>query len=556
MTGRLAGAKSAARQRILLADDNADMRSYLKRILGRDYEVQTAANGEEALALAIDSPPDLILSDVMMPRLDGFGLLNQLRARPETKTIPVILLSARAGEESRVGGLDAGADDYLVKPFTARELLARISSHLAMARVRKEATQSLETSEGRFRTMANSAPVLIWMAGPDKRSTWVNEPWLKFTGRRMDQDLGDGWTELVHPEDRDACLATYHQSFDNRQHFSVELRLRRHDGEWRWVLNHGIPLLSETGEFTGFIGSCIDITDRKEMERQLQLLLDASGTLLASPHEANVVQTILSVAQRFVTADAYAIWRQTWPDVWTAIASVGLSDDYSRTALQRAAQSGLLPEPQAYFDIEQAPHLANRLEMYRAEGIRSLLTVPMTLHGTLSGTLVFYYHKPHHFTDKEIRLAATLANLTSAALGTSDLYERQKALRNVAEETARRTEFLAEAGSTLVSSLDYELTLAKVADLAVPYFADWCGVNIVSDTGVVRRIVLRHADAERRSRQRPPELLPGISESRRSPGNSQTQSPMHRRGFRFVVGRAHPAAGTSSHWFNHWAFDR
>jgi DNA-binding response OmpR family regulator len=113
---------TAPRERVLLADDNADMRSYLTRILGEHYEVLTAANGEEALAQAIRSPPDLILSDVMMPRLDGFGLLSQLRANPGTKTIPVVLVSARAGEESRVGGLQAGADDFLVKPFTAREL--------------------------------------------------------------------------------------------------------------------------------------------------------------------------------------------------------------------------------------------------------------------------------------------------------------------------------------------------------------------------------------------------------------------------------------------------
>ena len=485
--------KTGPRERILLADDNADMRSYLKRILTQHYDVQTAANGEEALEQAIKSPPDLILSDVMMPRLDGFGLLNQLRARPETKTIPVVLLSARAGEESRLGGLEAGADDYLVKPFSARELLARVSMHVAMARVRREATQSLATSEGRFRTMANSAPVLIWMAGPDQRFIWLNEPWFNFTGRSTDQDLGDGWTELVHPEDLPGCLATYRQSFDERKHFSLELRLRRHDGEWRWILTHGIPLYSQPGEFAGFIGSCIDITDRKEMERELQLLLDASGTLLASPHEANVMQTILSVAQRFVAADAYAIWRQSASGQWTAIATVGLSDNYSRTAVQSPAQPALLPEPNACPDVEQVPLLADRLETYRAEGIRSLLSIPMTLHGTLSGTLVFYYRQTHQFTDRETRLATTLANLTAAALGTSDLYEHQRALRGLAEETAQRTEFLAEAGSALASSLDYHLTLAKVAELAVPFFADWCGVNIVDDKGVMRRLVVRHA---------------------------------------------------------------
>jgi PAS domain S-box-containing protein len=133
---------SAARRasaKVLIADDNADMRDYLCRLLSELYEVEAVTNGEEALACALDNPPDLVLSDVMMPALDGFGLLDALRRKPETSTLPVILLSARAGEEARVEGLDAGATDYLVKPFTARELLARIRGHLEMARLRKQA---------------------------------------------------------------------------------------------------------------------------------------------------------------------------------------------------------------------------------------------------------------------------------------------------------------------------------------------------------------------------------------------------------------------------------
>jgi PAS domain S-box-containing protein len=488
--------KTGPCERILLADDNADMRGYLTRILGQHYEIETAANGEEALAKAIDSPPDLILSDVMMPRLDGFGLLSKIRANAATKTIPVIFLSARAGEESRVEGLKSGADDYLVKPFTARELLARVSSHLEMARVRRESAHSLAVSEERFRTMANSAPVLIWMADPDQRYIWLNDPWLKFTGRSMDQDLGDGWKQLVHPEDLPACAATFQQSFDTRQQFSIEHRLRNRNGEWRWVLNHGVPLFAPPSEFTGFIGSCVDITDRKEVERQLQLLVDASGTLLGSPNESNVVQTILSVAQQFVTADAYAIWRQSAPDLWSAIATIGLSDNYERSVpAQLPTEPGLRPEPQAFSDIENAPLLAKRSEAYRAEGIRSMLTIPLTVHGTLSGSLVFYYRSRHHFSDREVRLAATLGNLAAAAIGTSDLYERQKTLRGLAEQNVQRTGFLAEAGNTLASSLDYHLTLTKIAELAAPFFADWCGVNIIDENGVVRRLVLRHAGA-------------------------------------------------------------
>ena len=131
------------RARILLADDNADMREYLRRLLASKYEVEAVADGEAALGRARLQHYDLVLSDVMMPKLDGFGLLRALRGDDRTQSIPVILLSARAGEESRVEGMGAGADDYLVKPFSARELLARVEAHLNLYRVRKEAEESL-----------------------------------------------------------------------------------------------------------------------------------------------------------------------------------------------------------------------------------------------------------------------------------------------------------------------------------------------------------------------------------------------------------------------------
>ena len=132
-----------ARAKILLADDNADMREYLRRLLLSRYDVEAVADGEAALGLALYQDFDLVLSDVMMPRLDGFGLIKALRADERTHTIPVILLSARAGEESRVEGMDAGADDYLVKPFSARELLARLEAHLKLQRLRRESEKAL-----------------------------------------------------------------------------------------------------------------------------------------------------------------------------------------------------------------------------------------------------------------------------------------------------------------------------------------------------------------------------------------------------------------------------
>jgi signal transduction histidine kinase len=135
--------QAAERPRVLVADDNSDMRQYLARLLSEQYEVETVADGQAALDVAHKASPDLIVSDVMMPILDGFELLKALRADEQTRTIPVILLSARAGEESRVEGIQAGADDYLIKPFSARELLARISGRLEIARLQRDRESQL-----------------------------------------------------------------------------------------------------------------------------------------------------------------------------------------------------------------------------------------------------------------------------------------------------------------------------------------------------------------------------------------------------------------------------
>jgi len=124
--------------KLLVADDNADMRDYLRRLLGERWNVTIVADGRQALEAARRDRPDLVLTDVMMPELDGFGLLDALRADPDLASVPVVMLSARAGEEARVEGIEAGADDYLVKPFSARELIARVSNMLQLARLRRE----------------------------------------------------------------------------------------------------------------------------------------------------------------------------------------------------------------------------------------------------------------------------------------------------------------------------------------------------------------------------------------------------------------------------------
>jgi len=135
---------------------------------------------------------------------------------------------------------------------------------------RKQAEAALQESEARFRTMADSAPVLLWVAGTDGRCTFFNRPWLEFTGRRLEDELGEGWLDAVHPEDKPNCLQIYTHAFNRRQDFRMEYRLRRADGEYRWLLDTGVPRFGDDSRFLGYIGSCIDITDVKESQAALE----------------------------------------------------------------------------------------------------------------------------------------------------------------------------------------------------------------------------------------------------------------------------------------------
>jgi PAS domain S-box-containing protein len=138
------------------------------------------------------------------------------------------------------------------------------------ATARKEAEDRARESERAFVLMANAAPVLIWTSDPDKLCTFFNEPWLKFTGRTMEQELGNGWTDGVHPHDLPQCMKTYEEAFEARHPFSMEYRLRHHDGEYRWVLDHGVARYDTNQKFLGYVGSCVDVTERKRAETEAQ----------------------------------------------------------------------------------------------------------------------------------------------------------------------------------------------------------------------------------------------------------------------------------------------
>ncbi|MEH2128927.1 ATP-binding protein [Nostoc sp.] len=404
---------SAPSPRILLADDNADMRDYVNRLLSQQYEVEAVPDGLTALESARGRVPDLVLTDVMMPGLDGFGLLQALRADPRTQKVPIILLSARAGEEARVEGLEAGADDYLIKPFSARELLARVEAALKMARLRQEAMEreqglrieaevakahletviagiqdqffvldrewrytfvndrvadvvgipkeellgkiiwevfpdlvkskfdtevhranaqdtvvqfeyfyapwqrwfenrvypfaegvsifvtdisdrkqaekALRESEEKFRNMADNAPFMVWVTDTNSYCTYLSQSWYDFTGQSEEMGLGFSWLNAVHPEDSNV-RNVFLEASSSYSAFRLEYRLRRQDGEYRSCIDAANPWFGVDGEFKGYIGSVIDITERKAAEAERDRLLELEQAARTEAERANRIK--------------------------------------------------------------------------------------------------------------------------------------------------------------------------------------------------------------------------------------------------------------------------
>jgi len=205
-----------------------------------------------------------------------------------------------------------------LRTWDAIARLVFFSLVIFMGMIFKQQRQSLERSqrseaasresEARFRILADGAPVMVWMSDTDTLCNFFNKPWLEFTGRTMEQELGMGWSEGVHAEDLQGCRQTYVSSFNSRRPFTMEYRLRRADGEYRWVLDNGVPRWTPEGEFAGYIGSCVDITERREAEleaaRQRSELVHLSRVTLlgelsgALAHELNQPLTaILCYAQ-------------------------------------------------------------------------------------------------------------------------------------------------------------------------------------------------------------------------------------------------------------------
>ena len=271
-------------ERILLVDDSADMREYVRRLLAdKGYAVEAVADGEAALSAASRKGPDLVLSDVMMPGLGGLGLLAALRCDPRLRELPIILLSARAGEEARVEGLDAGADDYISKPFSGRELLARVRANLQLARIRREATEAQRDHAARLEAVVNTVPTAVW---------YTHDP-------RADRIFGNAHAArlLRLPVDANVSLSAplderpAYRTFQNGRELAPsdlplqraargetvqdeELEIRFENGKSITLVFEAAPIRDAAGAIQGAVCGAIDITERKRQHEHRELLLN------------------------------------------------------------------------------------------------------------------------------------------------------------------------------------------------------------------------------------------------------------------------------------------
>ena len=446
---------ATGRPRIVLADDNADMRDYVRRLLASRFNVEAVADGEAALAAIRRDPPDLLMTDVMMPRLDGFGLLRIIREDEALKHLSVVMLSARAGEEARIEGIEAGADDYLVKPFSAREMIARVTTNLAMSRVRRDAeaalrelNQQLSSETDRLNHMFEVAPTLMAvLRGPEHVFELANPVYLDLVGNR---DIIGKPIRQALPEISDQgfvdVLDTVYRTGEPFVARGATVNLARNSDlalDER-VLDFAYqPLTDAEGKISGIFVQGSDVTDRVhaegiladqnrilerlnqagaalagelELERVVQLVTDAGVELTGAGFGAFFYNTVDASGESYVlytlSGAERALFEQFPMPRNTAIfaptfsgTSVVRSDDitqderYGRNAPHRGMPEGHLP-------------------------VCSYLAVPVVSRaGEVIGGLFFGHSEKGRFTPVHEQLMLGLAGQAATAIDNARLFD-------------------------------------------------------------------------------------------------------------------------------------
>ena len=396
--------------RVLVADDNADMREYLARLLRTaGYQVTTVTDGQAALDAVRASAPDLVISDVMMPRLSGLDLVTALRADPRTAAVPVLLLSARAGQEASVEGLRAGADDYLVKPFTAVELLARFRSNLEMARFRNRESQFRRTlidslQEGFFVTdeegtilEANNAFLNLVGYGEDSLPFRWPHPWVPEPAAEPDE-----WTMVAQ------AFSDYKQHGGGR--YTVPVRHR--DGRTVWLACSSASLPNPRGHGLLVVGTARDVTAER-LAGQREATLSGFAAALAATRE---ISEMLTTAAREIAAAVAA--SQVTAALWSSDDSLAVAA-WPRHATGQGASAAVTG---ALNSIRRQP--AASVAVLPGEGETSLLAAP--LDGTGSSAIAAEFPAGRTVSAQARELFSVLTSHLAQVLAKARDYEQTR----------------------------------------------------------------------------------------------------------------------------------
>ncbi|KAM0747651.1 hypothetical protein T439DRAFT_93583 [Meredithblackwellia eburnea MCA 4105] len=338
---------------ILLADDSQDLRVYITSILSKAFKVVAVSDGQAALEYCQKHRVSLVVSDIMMPRLDGRGLLRELRAHPSTSLIPIIFLSAQAGVEARSEALESGADDYLVKPFQARELLARVNVHLQLGRMRaelerrvQERTKALGESEVRYRKLADRystlsllSPVGIFMTDATGHMTYANPRWYEIASHALDKPLAE-WRDTVLPEDLskvDALWASVLSSPLDKVADHLELRFK--DGT---SVQYELRAFYDVRSQDGFVGCITDITSQKRIE---------ALHIHAMEQRANDAEENRRQQEQYIDLASHEL-RNPLSAIWQNSETVSISLSHISDFLEDL-QNGELPDKDTLADLQE-----------------------------------------------------------------------------------------------------------------------------------------------------------------------------------------------------------
>ncbi|SEH04373.1 response regulator [Candidatus Venteria ishoeyi] len=274
-----------ANKNILIVDDDAEGVRFLSRVLKQEhYTVRAALNGTAAFKSIKTKTPDLILLDVNMPDMSGFEVCRQLQAMKVFCEIPILFISAQGETADKLKGFEVGGSDYITKPFTPEEVLARVKTHLKL----NTSMQALRTSESRFHQLADSLPQLVLTCEPDGACNFFSQQWLTYTGISKAQQLGFDWLQQLHPDDRAPTIAAWQKAIDSGTEFHTELRIRRHDGVYRWFDTQVIHLRDEEDRIIKWFWSNTDITELRKAELMSRLILDTVVEGIFGLNEAGI----------------------------------------------------------------------------------------------------------------------------------------------------------------------------------------------------------------------------------------------------------------------------